>query len=312
MRVTVAVCTFNRARLLDNTLDAFMRLKIPSDVSWEVLVVNNNSTDDTEAVVRNYVGRLPIRSVFEGVPGKSRAANRAVQEASGELVLWTDDDVLVDEQWLTEYVAAARRFPEASFFGGTVDPWFESAAPNWVLQNIDLLSEPYALTQHGTNIVALDQQAVVGANMALRLDALRRFPFDASLGPTGSRALRGEETDLLARMREAGLSGMWVGSARVRHFVASERMQSSYLWHWYGGLGTYVAHREGAKPDVARVFGAPRWAISKYAGLLAKYCLLTPTRSSAWLRALREAALMRGYISEARRLTATPSLPAKS
>src|ERR1700738_3055719 len=96
--VSVAICTWNRARLLGQTLESFVRLRIPEGVSWELLVVNNNCTDDTDAVIERHAGSLPIRRLYEPTPGKSYAHNLAIAEAQGDLVLWTDDDVIVDPE----------------------------------------------------------------------------------------------------------------------------------------------------------------------------------------------------------------------
>ena len=109
-RITVAVCTWNRARLLDRTLARLRELCIPDGIDWELLVVNNNSTDETEKVLDRHAGHLPLRRLVESKPGKANAANRAAAEARGELILWTDDDVLVDRGWLAAYAGAAARW----------------------------------------------------------------------------------------------------------------------------------------------------------------------------------------------------------
>src|SRR5262249_4948917 len=125
--VSVAICTWNRAQLLDRTLAEMRRLRVPEDLTWEVLVVNNNCTDQTDEVIARHPGHLPLRRVFEPTPGKSNACNCAVQAAAGALMLWTDDDVLVDADWMAEYVKASRQWPEAAFYGGTIEPWFAVA-----------------------------------------------------------------------------------------------------------------------------------------------------------------------------------------
>ena len=301
MQVSIAICTFNRARLLDRTLTALSRLHIPDGLGWEVIVVDNNSTDDTETVIERHAARLPVRRLLERRPGKSHAANMAVCEAAGELILWTDDDVVVDENWLREYVRAACDWPEAAYFGGTVDPWFESPAPAWIEANVGILNEPFALAQHGSQVFPLVDQAVVGANMAIKTDVARRFPFNVNLGPIGVRAQRGEETELVGRLRAAGLVGVWVGPARVQHLITPDRLTRAYLWHWYGGLGSHMAQRAAIPPDVPRLLGAPRWAVKTYGQLLLKYWLLCPFKGPMWIRALRQAAVMRGYLVEARR-----------
>src|SRR4051812_25844630 len=106
LRFTVAICTWNRSALLAQALEQMTRLQVPAGVTWEVIVVNNNSSDVTDTVIASFEGRLPIRRVFEPAQGKSHALNRAVAESRGDYILWTDDDALVDEGWLAAYVLA--------------------------------------------------------------------------------------------------------------------------------------------------------------------------------------------------------------
>ena len=98
--VSVVICTWNRAGLLDQTLARMRELHVPAGLAWELLVVNNNCTDDTDAVAARHRGHLPLRPVREPTPGLSNARNKGLAEARGELILWTDDDVRVDPGWL--------------------------------------------------------------------------------------------------------------------------------------------------------------------------------------------------------------------
>src|SRR5262245_59034882 len=125
MRISVVICTWNRAALLDQPLAHFANLRIPAGTDWELILVNNRCTDATDEVLARHDDRLPLVRLYEDRPGKSFAANRAVDHGSGELLLWTDDDVLVDPGWLEAYVRAAEQYPHATFFGGTVEPLFE-------------------------------------------------------------------------------------------------------------------------------------------------------------------------------------------
>src|SRR4051812_1329005 len=103
MLVTVAICTWNRAALLDRTLARLRDLRIPPGLSWELLVVDNNCTDETSAVLARHAKHLPLRALHEPKQGHSHARNRAVAEARGDLLLWTDDDVLAHADWLAEH-----------------------------------------------------------------------------------------------------------------------------------------------------------------------------------------------------------------
>src|SRR4051794_12529654 len=110
MNVSVVICTWNRSKLLDQTLFAMRKLRIPSDVQWELLIVNNNCTDETDTILDKHSADLPIRPLFEQRPGKSFAANTAIAAAKHDLILWTDDDALVDSDWLAQYVKASEEW----------------------------------------------------------------------------------------------------------------------------------------------------------------------------------------------------------
>src|ERR1700722_17754963 len=126
MLVTVAICTWNRAKLLDQTLAGMRRLHILAGHTWELLVVNNDSTDHTDEVIEKHSSDLPIRKLLEKRQGLSNARNCVLAHTRGDLLLWTDDDVLVEPDWLNAYVETALQNPNAVFFGGTVEPWFET------------------------------------------------------------------------------------------------------------------------------------------------------------------------------------------
>src|ERR1700749_4624022 len=109
MFITVGICTFNRAESLRRTLDSLVAMEVPQDVAWEVVIVNNNSTDHTEEVIDAFRDRLSVRREFEPRPGKSNALNRAIDAAEGDYILWTDDDVVVDAGWGRAYVEGFMR-----------------------------------------------------------------------------------------------------------------------------------------------------------------------------------------------------------
>src|SRR5690349_2692345 len=98
--ITVAICTWNRAAVLRRTLNQLLQLQVPTGVNWELLVVNNNCTDNTDEVCEELSGLLPLRVLHERQTGHARAARLAIQESRGRFIAWTDDDVLVDPGWL--------------------------------------------------------------------------------------------------------------------------------------------------------------------------------------------------------------------
>lgn len=299
MDLTVAVCTWNRASWLDRTLTRMRDLRVPPGLTWELLVVNNNCTDDTDAVLARHADALPLRRLFEPNQGLSHARNRAVSEARGQLVVWTDDDVLVEPDWLAAYAAAARAFPDAVYFGGPVEPWFEAAPPADLARHLPAVRAAFALVDYGPEMRPLaPDEAPFGANMAFRADVLASFRFDPRLGRTAARLIGDEETALLERLRAEGRQGVWVGPARVRHCIPAERATWAYVWRYYHGLGRTVTRRRGL-PACPTLLGRPRWVVREYWTRRWTGWLLRQVGVSAWVGQYTRAAYLQGVLAEA-------------
>lgn len=259
MNITVAICTWNRCALLEKTLEQVARLSIPQGVEWELLVVNNNSTDATDDVLAAFTERLPLHSVFEAEPGLSHARNRAVREATGDYILWTDDDVLVDEEWLKAYCEAFASWPEAAIFGGNIEPWFAGEPPHWLPRVWSRVASAYASRDLGEQSVALSKDVIpFGANFAVRAAEQRRYLYDPRLGVRPDSIMGGEETTVIRHMMADGITGRWVAGARVKHYIPAARQSIAYLRRYFKGYGEYCAQQDIENAD-AKLFGRPRW-----------------------------------------------------
>jgi glycosyltransferase involved in cell wall biosynthesis len=224
MLVTVAICTWNRSKLLDQTLAEMQKLVIPEGARWELIVVNNNSTDDTEEVLARYADKLPLMRLFEPRAGKSYAANLALEHVSGDLLIWTDDDVLAEPDWIANYLAASERWPDASFFAGAIDPWFESEPPRWIKRYITRLRGVYVIVDYGTEErLVRAGDGIYGANMAFRTSVAKQFPLNTDLGRIKGELIGADDTDLVRRVTQAGYLGVVLPNAKVRHFVPASR-----------------------------------------------------------------------------------------
>lgn len=247
MRVTVVICTRDRGEMLRQTLEQMTRLQIPGDTVWELLVIDNGTTTATEKVVAGFTSRLPLRWVPEPRGGLSHARNRAVREATGEYIVWTDDDVLVDQGWLAAYREAFALWPEASIFGGPIAPWFEGAPPAWLRRTLPRIGGAFALLDLGPDTGPLAAEGLripFGANYAVRSVEQRQHLYEMSLGrQPGNTEIVGEEVDVLTRMLDSGATGWWVPHARVQHRVGAQRQTIRYLRRQLRGYGEYVGWR---------------------------------------------------------------------
>lgn len=297
-RISVVICTWNRSRLLRKTLERMTELDVPRGASWELIVVNNNSSDDTERVLDDFQSVLPLVRVFEKEPGKSNAANRAVSEAKGEYLVWTDDDVLVDADWLKTYLAAFARWPEASVFAGLIDPWFEEPPPPWLEQVFPEVAHAYAALNYGlTGFELTEKTPPFGANMALKRSAHLVEPYDPKLGPRPNSGLRGEETSMVRRLLASGHTGRWIPEARVRHFIPAERSTLAYLDQWFQGCGEYLGLVESNDYVGPHAFGRPLWLWKEAFVNAARYHISRIFQSpDKWILEFKEAAITRGRL----------------
>jgi glycosyltransferase involved in cell wall biosynthesis len=234
VHLTVAICTHNRAAQLRETLECLESLIPPLPNTWELVVVANACTDATERVLSEFCDRLPLRSVSEPAPGLSNARNRAVAEATGEYLVWTDDDVLVERDWLVEYVSAFRAHPGATFFGGPIEPVFQSTPPRWLIELLPAVGAAFSRRQLSDQPFQVDGRTLpYGANFAVRTVVQRSFRYHAALGQQPGRLGVGEETQVLFAMLRKGHAGWWVPTARVRHVIPPERQRWEHvLAHW--------------------------------------------------------------------------------
>ncbi|GJG86413.1 hypothetical protein tb265_15940 [Gemmatimonadetes bacterium T265] len=256
---SVAVCTWNRAAFLRRTLESHVAQHVPAGLRWELIVVDNHSTDDTARVLDAYTDRLPLRRVFETRLGLSHARNAAVAAARGAYVVWTDDDVFVGRDWLAGYAEAVRRHPDAALFGGPIRPRFEPDPPSWLVRALPDVGHALALLDLGPAPVPLGgEQIPFGANYVVRADEQRRHPYSPRLGRVGTGMGGGEETAVVRAILDAGATGWWVPNAPVEHLICADRQTLAYLRSFYLGAGASAGL--DVPPGVASLFGRPRWA----------------------------------------------------
>lgn len=262
--VSVIIATHNRRRLLEQTLAALAAQALPRD-RFEIVVVDNASTDgtgDAVAMVSKRPDSPRILLLHETRPGKSYAVNRGVAAAQGDLLVFTDDDVLPDPHWLTA-LSGAMDETNTDFAVGRIRPRWEEPPPPWLSPS---LYGVLAVPDNGPNrlIIAegLNEHVMpIGANMAVRRHVAEAIGgWRTDLGKLRSTLRSGEDHEFFLRMCKAGFRGVYEPTATVSHFVPSDRLRREYFRRWLYDNGVVVAGLEDAYPPTPpRLLGIPRY-----------------------------------------------------
>lgn len=252
---TVLIATFNRAAFLDRTLASIAALQVTAGRRWEVIVVDNNSSDGTRAVVERHAATFPVRLryVFERQQGRSSALNTGIALAEGGILAMTDDDVRVEPLWLESACQAlAPGGGSVAYAGGPVRPMWEAPPPVWLDLTRGDLWGTIAIQDHGDGTFVYEERRKVplGANMAARRELFDAAGmFRADLGRTSGRLLLGQEVpELLMRARAAGLRGRYVPGMQVHHHIPAARLTRRYFRRWWFGKGVSRAALERMQP----------------------------------------------------------------
>lgn len=234
--LTIVICTRNRAETLRDCLSALAKQKGISQA--QVIVVDNNSTDHTGAVVRLFQDTFPnLRHVSEPRPGVANVRNAGFENATTEYLAYLDDDVIPQPGWL-EAILETFEATGADLVTGKVVPYWKRRKPWWVSKTLyPILSG----VDRGDDIVPVTDRFIPGANMAFRTSALREIGgFDVTLGvcrtEKGDKTIYlGEEPDAARRLMAAGGRIAYTGKAVVHHLTTGERCSVI-------GLGRYAKH----------------------------------------------------------------------
>lgn len=258
MKITVILCTWNRCQSLARALDSVAASIFPNSVEWEVVVVDNNSRDQTRDVVDEFCRRYPgrFRYLFEPQAGKSHALNAGIRDAWGDILAFMDDDVIVEPAWLQNLTAPLIE-GEWAGVGGRVLPAQSFSPPRWLA-----LDGPYSLGHilyaHfdlGADACELTE-APFGANMAFRKEMFEKYgDFRTDMGPAPGSEIRYEDVEFSHRLMGADEHLRYEPSAIVYHAVPENRLQQAYFLAWCFDLGRASVREWGRGPSL---LGIPR------------------------------------------------------
>lgn len=257
--------TYNGAATLPLMLDALTRIE-PPEGGWRVIAVDNRSDDDSPAILESYRDRLPLDILQEPAPGKNRALNAALAELGSavdgsDIVVFTDDDILPEPDWLRRLQAAARAHPEAYLFGGAIGPAWMAPPPDWLKAIGHEYGMLYARTSHPGGPCAAGD--IWGPNMAVRPHVFSAgYRFSEKVGPDGTETYAmGSETEFLERVERAGFAARFVHEARVGHLVRPFQMERAWILRRARRAGRGARETGGVGDGRRLLFHRPPWLI---------------------------------------------------
>lgn len=254
LNVTVILCTYNRCGDLACALEDIAASQMPTSVTWEVLVVDNNSTDQTRDVVEGFKRRFPgrFRYIFERTPGKSHALQTGIAESRGEVLAFVDDDVTMEPTWLRNLTAQLHE-SEWAGVGGRILPPEGFTPPRWLpVSEFGILCAHFDLGDEPSEL----KRPPYGGNMAFRKSVFEKYGgFRLDLGPRPNSQIRNEDTEFGRRLLAAGERLRYEPSAVVYHPIPHGRVTQSYFFSCWFDYGRAMIREYGERPDLC---GIPR------------------------------------------------------
>lgn len=255
--ISFIICTYNREKYIYECLN---RLAKNSDqAGWEIVLIDNNSTDSTAAECERFEHNFPEVSYcyfVEMQQGLSYARNRGIEEAKGDWLVFLDDDAMIEEDYIANLKGHLANHPDAAAFGGQIEPFFEDGEPNWYSKwAMGFVS---ALDRGNKVHIFPDNKFPIGANMGIRRDVIDKVGlFNTELGRIGNNLLAGEEKDLFNRIRKAGGTILYFPNIGVKHCIPVKRTTIDFVMHLAYGIGVSErlrTRKEGRKAYFKRLF----------------------------------------------------------
>jgi glucosyl-dolichyl phosphate glucuronosyltransferase len=257
MEISVILSTYKRAELLARTLNSFCFLTNKA-FDWEVIVVDNANDPETQYKISEFSAKLPVKCIVETKKGKNNALNTAVETAKGDLLVFTDDDIIADCNWLTQMWEGSKRWPDFSIFGGKILPDFPPGSVPISAEH-PFYSCAYVVADWKNEEGQYPARYVWGPNMAIRSRIFHEGArFDSNIGPCGNNYIMGSETELTGRLEKMGNGAIFLPLSLVFHQIRPEQLEITWLYGRAFRYGRSLAQTSGSR-TVPFIFKAPRF-----------------------------------------------------
>ena len=285
MDVSIIICSYNRSQNLPDCFSCLEKQKLSISTQWEVLLVDNNSSDNTKAITEEIINTstLNIRYIFEAEQGLSAARNKGINEAIGTYLIFIDDDIRVTENWLQSIVSTFKQF-DCDAVGGRIHIESPAKLPKWISPDM------YGFLGHqdfGTNPHQMDgiKEFPFGGNMAIHrrvIDLIGNF--DVKMGRKGTGLIKeelfkGEETDFFHRLAAEGGTFYYHPDALVYHKILAHQLQKSFFLTLHNNAGALKAKLD-TNSYKRHLSGIPLFVIPQFFRAIWRYLKIHITKGS--------------------------------
>jgi glycosyltransferase involved in cell wall biosynthesis len=229
--LTAIICTYNRAKYIGNLLESIAANDLPKS-EYEILLVDNNCTDNTRAVCEAYAKAhkdVQFRYVLEPEQGLSAARNKGIKEAKGDVIVYIDDDALVDTDYLRTYAEWFEAHPETMACGGPIEPLYETKEPSWMTPYTKALLT--AWMNYGDKVHEYPKGRYPGGgNAAYRKEVFDKVGlFNTALGRKGGNLMGSEEKDIFDKMHSLGMQVLYLPTPILHHIIPQAKLEPDYF-----------------------------------------------------------------------------------
>jgi len=260
IKMSVVICAYNRAQNVADLLECLLVQEAVQDRPFEIIVVDNNSKDNTKEMIESYISKFQgrLRYFFEPRQGKSFALNLGVGESRGEIVAFTDDDCLVPDDYIARVNEVFQEYGEIDFMGGKILPrWGQGKCPSWLAEVLfdnteyGLSNErywrriffrgPLAILDYGEKPFRVDSAQKLyqsclfyGPNMAIKKSALDK------IGGFAADRVITQDTEMCLRLVKSGMKGLYAPNVKVYHRVRGDKLTPEFYRQWYFKRGEFL------------------------------------------------------------------------
>jgi len=273
MKISIIVSTYNRSKSLEKVIKNILSLKYDGSFNYEIIIVDNNSKDNTKEIVESYFLKSNrLRYIFEPKQGVSNARNAGINSAKGEILAFTDDDVIINEDWLQNIVNFSKNH-DFDALGGKVIAMYPKETPQWIKDCKDILCGPIVSHDYGDSVQSYNNSMLpfIGANMIIKhktLDEIGCFNILIGLG----HGTMGEDSEIFRRLQINNKKIIYNPDIIIFHPVDTDRMNLKYFAKWHMAQGKYLTSKniENNNINFVYLFGAPRYLFREAIYLLWK------------------------------------------